>query len=502
MIFFLLTLVGFALRLGSLGAQGTLWFDEAFSVHFASMPIRDLFHFLLRDVHPTLYYLLLHFWMAAFGSGDVAARMLSVVLGALAVPAVGALAWEAFGKRAGYVAAALTAVSPPLLFQSAEARMYPLLVVLSALAAREWLRLLKEGEAKRGLWRWALLSAAMLFTHFTAVTPFAVMALSGAYARRKDRRSLIRFLAVAAASAVPFAIWFFSAAFGRMGSVGREWQLNFGNESRVPLSYHFVGFFADGTMPWQSAFLFAILIVLILVAVLSWRREPGALAWRVEPVRDARIWTLFALTVLPFLAFVAVTTAVTKYFVIAFPAAAALAAGGFSRLVDGIAGVPARNKAVAVCALLYLATIGGSVASLMTGRRIEYDAVAKFISDEGGPGDIVYASWFPSLLPLERYYKGDLPLFAIDPYEGQMTFDDQLILHTGQAMTKDDLDAAEKKLMERARSARRVFLVTGATGLAATPVEFWFSERGWVLEKKFVRSDFTPIVYVLRNPAL
>src|SRR5688500_12486798 len=69
-----LVAAGILLRIGTTSA---LWLDETLSVNIAMLPLGDLFDALREDGAPPLYYLLLHGWMKAFGTGDMAVRLLS-----------------------------------------------------------------------------------------------------------------------------------------------------------------------------------------------------------------------------------------------------------------------------------------------------------------------------------------------------------------------------------------------------------------------------------------
>src|SRR5690606_8449850 len=89
------------------------------------------------DVHPLLYYELLHLWMRTFGASVAAVRLLSVALGVLTVVAVYVLARDWFGARTGLAAALITAVAPFHVQYSQETRMYALLAL--ALALTTWL---------------------------------------------------------------------------------------------------------------------------------------------------------------------------------------------------------------------------------------------------------------------------------------------------------------------------------------------------------------------------
>src|SRR4051794_9276695 len=66
--------------------KSDLWLDEALTVNVAKLPLGDLRGALERDGAPPLYYVLLHGWIRAFGTTDVAVRALSGVLGVAMLP--------------------------------------------------------------------------------------------------------------------------------------------------------------------------------------------------------------------------------------------------------------------------------------------------------------------------------------------------------------------------------------------------------------------------------
>ena len=61
-------------------ADHSYWVDELWSIKFASLNLLELVSEIAAiDVHPPLYYALLHFWMQTFGDSEFAVRSLSVV---------------------------------------------------------------------------------------------------------------------------------------------------------------------------------------------------------------------------------------------------------------------------------------------------------------------------------------------------------------------------------------------------------------------------------------
>lgn len=145
------TLLALAVRGFRLGWQ-PLWWDEGYSIYFATEPIPRMLWLTARDIHPPLYYGLLHGWFGIFvSSRPEVARLLSVISGVAAIPA---LAWLALlmrpdRPRLALWAALLLAISPMHLFYSQEVRMYGLalfFILLASAAFWYWVRTPARGS--------------------------------------------------------------------------------------------------------------------------------------------------------------------------------------------------------------------------------------------------------------------------------------------------------------------------------------------------------------------
>ena len=121
----LVFLAAFALRLYRLGYQ-SLWYDEAVSIHLATKDLRGLTQHTAGDIHPPLYYYLLHFWVRAVGSSEFSAAFLSLVFGMLIIAGCYRLGTELYDRRIGLLTAFLVAMSPFNLWYAQEIRMYTL----------------------------------------------------------------------------------------------------------------------------------------------------------------------------------------------------------------------------------------------------------------------------------------------------------------------------------------------------------------------------------------
>ena len=103
--------------------------------------IIDTMQFLVKDVHPPLYFLIARVWGQWFGSSPAIIRSLSASISLLAFPSIYWLCLELFNSsRVGWMAMALIAVSPFHVIYAQEARMYSLwtveILLLSVLLLR------------------------------------------------------------------------------------------------------------------------------------------------------------------------------------------------------------------------------------------------------------------------------------------------------------------------------------------------------------------------------
>jgi len=134
------------LRFYNLDAQ-SLWNDEGNSARLSERSIQLILEGTASDIHPPLYYLLLRGWRELVGDSEFGLRSLSAFAGLLVVAGTVALGKATFQRRgaeahrdkrfvwtAVLLAAFITAVSPPLIYYSQEARMYALLALEATLS--------------------------------------------------------------------------------------------------------------------------------------------------------------------------------------------------------------------------------------------------------------------------------------------------------------------------------------------------------------------------------
>ncbi len=108
--------------------------DEAFSRFWAEVPLARLIPDLIAlrgDPHPPAYYALLKPFLALLGVNEVGLRLLSALSGILFVALLYQTGKAMHSKPVGLAAAALATFTPPLVYESLDARMYMPAAVLT-----------------------------------------------------------------------------------------------------------------------------------------------------------------------------------------------------------------------------------------------------------------------------------------------------------------------------------------------------------------------------------
>lgn len=144
------------------------WFDESYSVALAAQPLGDLVSIAAADVHPPLYYLLLHAVYVLAGPNVVAYRLAGVA-GAVALAALGLThVRRDFGPRAGALFTLAACATPYLAYQAVQIRMYAWAAFAVTLCFLSALRILSA-------WRHGARPAASTWV------AFALSSLAAAY---------------------------------------------------------------------------------------------------------------------------------------------------------------------------------------------------------------------------------------------------------------------------------------------------------------------------------
>ena len=149
-----------------------LWFDESYSVAIANKGFGQIWQITGNDVHPALYYWLLHIVNMIFGANIIAYRLLS----ALAIIILGILGYthirKDFGEKTGIIYSFLIMFLPVTLLYSSEIRMYSWAAVLVTLTGIYAYRIIRKESNIKNWILFGLFSLLSAYTHY-----FAMMAI-------------------------------------------------------------------------------------------------------------------------------------------------------------------------------------------------------------------------------------------------------------------------------------------------------------------------------------
>lgn len=168
-----LMLIATAVRFATI-TKASIWHDEGFTMMLIARNPAEIWAGSARDVHPPLFYELLHGWTQIFGRSELAARSMSAVAGLATIFICYLLVKRYFSRQSATIVLLLLALAPFLIRYSQEARMYGLLGLFTIGATYVLLRYLEKRNNNRWLVAYAFLMAAGLFTHyFTALVVVA-----------------------------------------------------------------------------------------------------------------------------------------------------------------------------------------------------------------------------------------------------------------------------------------------------------------------------------------
>ncbi|MDT8307087.1 MAG: glycosyltransferase family 39 protein, partial [Anaerolineae bacterium] len=455
--------LAFALRLYALDGQ-SMWSDEGLSLYRAQQPLAALFAnqivvdgIATTDTNPPFYFLLLHGWRALVGDSVFLLRFPGAVLAALAVPLLYAIGRLLGGRRLGFAAALLLALSPFHIWQAQVMRNYGLLVTLNLATIYALFRYICGSRHWSWLLLWLLLSLIAIYTHFFGffVFAFGLLALGVALLVGEGRRLLRqRWFWLALTLGLLLTLPVIPLALGRFRA-GQ--QIDFYRVPVLDILHHAVSAYGVGvsptvTHPWWRWLPAALLVLAGLVV--AWRRSRTA------------FWLLLGYQVVP-LALLVLLSLVNplyngvRHLLIGLPPFLLLAGWG----IVGRRGL-ARRAGFSL-GLLFLAVQVGWLWTQFNAPELVRDDVrgaATYLNEVARPDDVVVLHDTLISFTFDHYYQGAAPVVSVPAYGQQ------------------DEQAALQRLQQVAAGADRVwFLVQPAprTGFDRSLLRDW-ARSNWL----------------------
>jgi 4-amino-4-deoxy-L-arabinose transferase-like glycosyltransferase len=226
--FTIVLVIAAALRIAALDKP--LYVDEISTITVATAPLASMGEVMRQiDASPALYPLLLKLWLTA-SHANWWARLLSAIFGWLLVPVLALLACRLFDWRAGLATAFVAAIAPAHVHYAQYVRSYSLFTFLAALHLLWFTDLLAVSGVRRDVTRtqtlaFALLTAALLYTHYLSLLLLPAEGLFAITRWRSDRRRTLAWIAAVAIGGVLFLpgvpLLLHNMAFDRVRNVDR-----------------------------------------------------------------------------------------------------------------------------------------------------------------------------------------------------------------------------------------------------------------------------------------
>ena len=360
-------------------ATSGMWLDEALTSDIARLPLSQLHAALLRDGSPPLYYVLLHFWMGAFGSSAFAERALAGVMSCATLPLVWVAARRIGGRAMAICALVVVATSPFAVDYATENRMYSLVMLLVAAGV------VALGSSIRRPTRSNLLAvgavcALLLYSHYWSIYLVGAtgiwlshQAWRGPEPRRRGARlSLVAMMA----GCVAFAPWLATFVF-QVRHTGSPWA---GTGSFAVVYDSLTSLAGAPTYQgWALAAVYLGLLLLVLIGVARGGRHVDLALRANEKVLALAVFATLALALVG--GYLSDSAFQARYASVVFVLMALVLALG----LGSFTGKRARAGALVVVAALGLAT---SLPNAWTSRT-EAGQVAAALARSARPGDLV-----------------------------------------------------------------------------------------------------------------
>lgn len=471
-------------------SAGSLWFDEAFSLHVAQLPWHEAKELLRYEHNPWLPFSIMRAKMMFLGSSEAGLRLPSMIAGLSTLVLLVITGTRMFkSKKAGLLAGFFLSISTLHLYHQTEARMYAFLGLFasaSLLCAWYWLQAQEPGRQRVWLLLYGLSTLALVHTHVTAwvfvIVLWVAVALEAAYAKR-------RIIGWNAANLLPLItgfIWLFPIAayrFSQAGSV-QGWFLD--QHANGYFLGHVTNFLINGESRLPVRTVTSALATIALVSAFLNVERP---TWwqKIKHVFDRSHWQL-SVTVessqpvrLLLIIFVGVLVSgfaaqatVTKYLLSASMPMFLLTGYGISRF----------KQLMPVFLLAFFLLALPTHLSLLE-KRHHWDDVARRVEQlqDANKESLVVVHSFAYALPLRQYLAPGYDVVPFFPLDDAMPFGQAVARYNWQPIVND---SNVMRLDSLVAGHDTVALVSSTKGtIVGDPVK----ERLWHLGYKLVEQE-------------
>lgn len=239
-----------------------LWVDEAYSVAMANKSFSEIWQLGANDVHPVLYYFVLHIISILTGGSVIVLRLFS----ALGIIAIGILGYthirKDFGEKVGFVFSLLTFFLPEMAIHANEIRMYSWACFFVTLLAIYAYRL-KFKPRKKDWIVFAISSIVCIYIHYYALLAAFMISivLLFYYLYYRDTKSMYTLIEIGVLQLLVYIPWILNFA-SQIQSVASKFSIGFKFPDTL---IELTSFQLIGNLNYYIGFAIAIVIYIFLI---------------------------------------------------------------------------------------------------------------------------------------------------------------------------------------------------------------------------------------------
>ncbi len=383
--------------------QQSIRLDEAQSLWQTSHSLYGTLRVVAQDVHVPLYHIILHYWQVIFGQSIEVARGLSLLFFVASIPFVYALARQVLRTNWALFATILFSFSPFMNWYANEARMYTLLVLVTAASQYYFVKLVGS-NGRRGWVGYSLVSMIGIYCHYFFWFNLVAQALYFLATRKHFARgTFMRFCLLAGLLVVEFLPWVFY--FGSQG-----FAKNTSPNLPSPSSVDFVNVFSQFVFGFMNDRVNTILVstwpLLVAVALLSVRYSQRV---------SSKVGYLVTASFLPVVLAYAISVTLTPFFLSRYMI------GSVAPLLIVLVWLATYHsrylKATSIMLALVVtgATSTQQYVSASTPLKEDYRSAANYATTHARSTDVIVLSAPFTVYPFHYYYRGTAAVTTL-PY--------------------------------------------------------------------------------------
>lgn len=433
------------IRVLYLTVRGDFSFDENFSIHFSSLPSwADTIKFYILETNPPLYNFLLKLYLPFIDqNNEILVRLPSLIFGLASIVLLYIFAEKIFNRKTAVISSFLMAFSILHIYVSSEARMYPLLTLLTILSFSTFYSIIIEKKNNKKIWlSYTIINILLLYCHLTSLIIVLIQWLL-LQSNTKDKVILKKWYISSCVALALWSVWFVPSIMTKINYLGNagyfENSGNFLTLALIPL-----------VNSLDNSFLSTLCIVLLFIGfyllVTKFKETTDFKSKNI--LLFVTVWAL-----LPIVSSAAVGSFNPKYILISYPAIFIL----FAQIVEKY--ISTVKNLIFFAAFIFLIFVSPAIkfSSQPLFSWLEFNNyLQKNITSES----IIFIPLIQEF-DFKKQYKGDVPVTSIYITDDKLTLEEKIARNTWhqQLTNKDEIYKWILSEMED-KQYNRIFLLT------------------------------------------